>query len=291
MPTLKNQDARVFSANQILFPEISYQTFTYPGDQEALTALKSVPGAGPLLTWLQENFTEQIVFLKNNEQMIKASKTSFPSLYALTERCAQILSCPMPELYITTNPVLNAYTAGQRRTCIVLHSALIECLTADELSFVIGHELGHIKCAHGLYRQLGDILMRYWDMLTSMIPIPGVGLLRMPLMFAFWEWYRRAEYTCDRAALICVQDLDIGLHALGKLAGNVRGYEDEFDVDSAMNQVVEPALMMMDSPSLQSSAAAAATARLRYALMVWLWTKALVTRCGCSATWRTSMPP
>ncbi len=237
MPTLKHQDARVFSANQILFPEISYQSFTYPGDQEALNALKSVPGAGPLLTWLQENFTEQIVFLKNNEQMIKASKSSFPSIYALTERCAEILSCPMPELYITTNPVLNAYTAGQRRTCIVLHSALIECLTADELSFVIGHEIGHIKCAHGLYRQLGDILMRYWDLLASMIPIPGVGLLRMPLMFAFWEWYRRAEYTCDRAALICVQNLDTGLRALGKLAGNVRGYEDEFDVDSAMNQV------------------------------------------------------
>jgi len=83
--------------------------------------LKSVPGAGPLLTWLQENFTEQIVFLKNNEQMIKASKSSFPSLYALTERCAQILSCPMPELYITTNPVLKRLIPpGQRRTCIVL---------------------------------------------------------------------------------------------------------------------------------------------------------------------------
>ncbi len=237
MPALKHQDARVFSANQMVFPEISFQSFTYPGDQEALAALKSVPGAGPLLTWLQENFTEQIVFLKNNEQMIKASKTSFPSIYALTERCAEILSCPMPQLYITTNPVLNAYTAGQRRTCIVLHSALIEHLTPDELCFVIGHEIGHIKCAHGLYRQLGDILMRYWDMLASMIPVPGVGLLRMPLMFAFWEWYRRAEYTCDRAGMLCVQDLETGLRALGKLAGNVRGYEDEFDVGSAMSQV------------------------------------------------------
>jgi len=234
---LKNQDARVFSPDQILFPEISYQTFTYPGDEEALNALKSVPGASPLLTWLQENFTEQIVYLKNNEQMIKANETCFPSLYSMTKRCAEILSCPMPELYITTNPVLNAYTAGQRRTCIVLHSGLVETLTPDELSFVIGHEIGHIKCAHGLYRQLGDILLRYWDLLSSLVPIPGVGLLRLPLLFAFWEWYRRAEFTCDRAALLCVQDLETGQRALGKLAGNVRGYEDEFGLDSAMSQV------------------------------------------------------
>ena len=237
MTALKNQDARVFSPDQILFPEISYQTFTYPGDEEALNALKSVPGASPLLTWLQENFTEQIVYLKNNEQMIKANETCFPSLYSMTKRCAEILSCPMPELYITTNPVLNAYTAGQRRTCIVLHSGLVETLTPDELSFVIGHEIGHIKCAHGLYRQLGDILLRYWDLLSSLVPIPGVGLLRLPLLFAFWEWYRRAEFTCDRAALLCVQDLETGQRALGKLAGNVRGYEDEFGLDSAMSQV------------------------------------------------------
>jgi Zn-dependent protease with chaperone function/RNA polymerase subunit RPABC4/transcription elongation factor Spt4 len=235
--TIKHTDARVYSANQICFPEISHQTFTYPGDEEALAALKSVPGAGPLLTWLQENFTEQITHLNNNEQMIRATPESFPSLYAMTARCCEILSCPVPELYITTNPVLNAYTAGQRRTCIVLHSGLIEKLTPDELCFVIGHEIGHIKCAHGLYRQLGDLLIRYWDLLASVVPIPGVGLLRVPLLIAYWEWYRRAEFTCDRAALLCVQDLGASLRALAKLAGTVSGYEDELNLESAMAQV------------------------------------------------------
>ena len=60
---IKHTDAKVYSPTQILFPEISHQTFTYPGDEEALGALKAVPGAGPLLTWLQENFTEQITYL------------------------------------------------------------------------------------------------------------------------------------------------------------------------------------------------------------------------------------
>jgi hypothetical protein len=60
---LKHQNSRVFSPTQKLFPELSHQTFTYPGDEEALAALKAVPGAAPLLTWLQENFTEQITYL------------------------------------------------------------------------------------------------------------------------------------------------------------------------------------------------------------------------------------
>ncbi|HEU0123253.1 MAG TPA: M48 family metallopeptidase [Bryobacteraceae bacterium] len=234
---MKHQNAKVYSPTQILLPEISHQTFTYPGDEEALAALKSVPGAGPILTWLQENFTEQITYLTNNEQMIRANADSYPSLHALVVRCCQILSCPVPELYITTNPVLNAYTSGQRRTCIVLHSALVETLTPDELCFVIGHEIGHIKCAHGLYRQLGDLLIRYWDILASVVPIPGLGLLRVPLLIAYWEWYRRAEFTCDRAALLCVQDLDPSLRALAKLAGSVAGYEDELHMESAIQQV------------------------------------------------------
>ncbi len=229
--------ARIYSPGQRLFPDLSYQTFTYPGDEEALAALKSIPGASPILTWLQENFTEQITYLNNNEQRIRATPKSYASLHKLVERCCEILSVPPPELYITTNPVLNAYTSGTRRTCIVLHNSLVETLTIDELCFVIGHEIGHIKCAHGLYRQLGDLLMRYWDVLASAAPIPGLGLLRIPLLLAYWEWYRRAEFTCDRAGLLCVQDVETSQHALTKLAGTVKGYQEEVDLETIIGQV------------------------------------------------------
>src|SRR5579872_3929248 len=169
------QNARVFSPSQVLLPEISYQSFTYPGDEEALAALKRVPGAPALLTYLQENFTEQLVYVENNEQMIRAGTGSFPSLQKLLVRCCEILSCPVPDLYVTNNPVMNPYTVRHRRTCLVLHPALVEAMTADELSFVIGHELGLIKCGHGLYRQLGDLLIQSWDAVSSLVPVPGIG--------------------------------------------------------------------------------------------------------------------
>ena len=228
--------SRVFSGDQVLLADISHSAFTYPGDEEALAALRKVPGAPALLSYLQENFTEQLVYVKNNEDMIRTNSRSFPSLQKLVERCSQILSCPPPDLYVTTSPTMNAYTIGHRRTCIVLHSALIEGMTADELSFVIGHEIGHIKCAHGLYRQLGDLLTRYWDALSSIVPVPGIGLLRVPLLIAFWEWYRRAEFTCDRAGLLCLQAVDPAMSALAKLAGKVHGFEEELHIESVINQ-------------------------------------------------------
>jgi len=230
------QNARIFSASHALMPEISYQSFTYPGDEEALAALKRVPGAPQLLTYLQENFTEQLIYVENNEQMIRAGTGSFGSLHKLLVRCCEILSCPVPDLYVTNSPIMNAYTVGHRRTCLVLHSALVEAMTADELCFVMGHELGHIKCGHGLYRQLGDLLIQSWDAVSALIPVPGIGMIRIPLLIAYWEWFRRAELTCDRAGLLCVQNAPTALTGLGKLAGRISGMEDEFNVDSAIAQ-------------------------------------------------------
>jgi Zn-dependent protease with chaperone function len=230
------ESALVYSPEQVLLPEISYTSFSYPGDQEALAALKNVPGAPTVLAYLQENFTEQMILVQNNEQMLRAGPRSYASIYKLLCRCSDILSLAVPDLYISQNPVMNAYTAGHRNPCIVLQSGLIEGLTADELTFVIGHELGHIKCGHGLYRQLGDLLLKFWDAAAAQIPIPGVGLIRMPLLIAYWEWYRRAEHTCDRAGLLCLQHLDPSSRALGKLAGKVAGFEDEVDIESAIAQ-------------------------------------------------------
>jgi Zn-dependent protease with chaperone function len=234
--TPKIQQARVCATGQILLPDISYKAFVYPGDEEALAALKAIPAAPQLLTYLQENFSEELMFLQNNQQMIRASYHSYASLYRLVERCCEILSLPTPELFISTDPTMNAYSAGQRHTCIVLNSELVENMTVDELSFVIGHELGHLKCSHGLYRTLGDLLIENWDLVSSLAPVPGLGMLRVPLLLAYWEWFRRAELTCDRAGLLCVQDRDAGMHALSKLAGKINGYEDELNIESAMKQ-------------------------------------------------------
>ena len=55
-------------------------------------------------------------------------------------------------MYIRQNPNPNAYTLalGGSRPFIVVHTSLIDILTPSELQAVLAHELGHLKCDHGV---------------------------------------------------------------------------------------------------------------------------------------------
>ena len=57
----------------------------------------------------------------------------------------------------TQNPSPNAYTlaiAG-RKPFIVVHSALLELMEPAEVQAVLAHELGHLKCDHGVCASIG----------------------------------------------------------------------------------------------------------------------------------------
>ncbi len=54
------------------------------------------------------------------------------------------------------NPSPNAYTlaiAG-RKPFIVVHSALLELMEPAEVQAVLAHELGHLKCDHGVRQRI-----------------------------------------------------------------------------------------------------------------------------------------
>jgi Zn-dependent protease with chaperone function len=58
------------------------------------------------------------------------------------------------------NPVPNAYTlaiAG-RKPFIVVHTALLELLSPAEVQAVLAHELGHLKCDHGVWLTAANVL-------------------------------------------------------------------------------------------------------------------------------------
>ena len=84
----------------------------------------------------------------------------------------------------------------------MLHSGLLEYLTDDELLFIVGRELGHIK--HGHTRWLSIIA-------PCGSAIPGLNLL-------YGHWQRKADYTADRAGLIACGSLDAAVRAILKLA-------------------------------------------------------------------------
>ena len=106
------------------------------------------------------------------------------------------------EAYVHNQTAVNAFIARSNvRTIVVLSSGAVNLLDAEELEFVIGHELGHALYGH-LEVGIGHLLRE------ERFP-PQVSMrLR--------AWQRASEISADRAGLISCGSLEVAANALFK---------------------------------------------------------------------------
>lgn len=86
----------------------------------------------------------------------------------------------------------------------------------QEVQAVIAHELGHLKCEHGIWVTLATVLANglYSGGFLGAFVADRLGLRRRLM-----RWSRAAEFTCDRAAMLVAQDVNVVVSTLLKLAG------------------------------------------------------------------------
>jgi Zn-dependent protease with chaperone function len=209
------------------YPGITSEAFQHPLDREAEAALRSFPGfdllAGKFLEFLYER--PQIIALKGSS--IQAGPRQYSTIYGIFRECVRDLDLKTePLLFIAQNAQVNAYSLGKEMPYVVLNSGLLDLLDEQELRAVIAHELGHIKCGHTVLTQ-----MALWA--TTIISTIGqwtfgVGnIISSGLVLAFYEWRRKAELSCDRAALLAVDDVNIVLRTMMKISGGSSKYLNE----------------------------------------------------------------
>lgn len=169
----------------------------------------------------------QFLASQNLGTMVRVGATQSPRIYRIARECADALGVAVPTLYVANSPVMNAYTYGtDDDSFIVVHAALIDHFTDQELKFVIGHEMGHIQNRHVVY-------------LTAMRMLTGgfAQLVRFLLEPVLLTWSRRAEITCDRAGLLCCGDVEVATGTFLKMAcGSTKLYA-ELDVDAYLDQL------------------------------------------------------
>ncbi len=196
------------------FPGLSSTAFEHPTDKAALAVLRKAPG----LDWVFRKFNEfggdrsgRMYCLSD---MVRVDRSQCRDLHTLLVESCAILDMPVPQLYIDQRPIANAFTFCVDSPIIVLCSGLIDLLDEDEWRVVLGHELGHIKAGHVLYRQIAEflagLLLRLGGRTFGLAPSLGAGLF-----YAFFHWYRQSELTADRAGLLASQSpgtvLDVDL--------------------------------------------------------------------------------
>lgn len=160
---------------------------------------------------------QQGIYIGNS---IQITKEQFPNIWSTIEKACTILNMDRPNVHVTQDPYLNAFTIGFKYPySIVITSGLLEVFTEDEINFVICHEIGHIKFRHSFFLSI---------LYPAGNQIPIIG-------FLFTWWGRKCEYSADRMGLYLTQKLQpaitsfIKLTSGGKLAKGI-------DLDKFLSQ-------------------------------------------------------
>jgi Zn-dependent protease with chaperone function len=223
------------------FKDLSPVAFQHPLDIQATTNLKKVPLLTPLLKAVSGNIFEKQMRLMSIANSVRLGPNQGASVYQKFVKAAAILDIPeLPEIYVSNRYVINAYAFGIKNYQITLFSGLIDALTEAELMAVIGHELGHVKCEHMLYKTMAYIIRFFGiNFLQNLLPA-GTGMIAsLALLLAILEWERQAELSCDRAALLVVQDQDVVASTLSKLAGGSEKILPEINLEGILKQAEE----------------------------------------------------
>lgn len=217
------------------FPRLDPVVFQHPFDRQALSSFKRVPGLDIVTRKFIEYFPEKVAYIMNVAQSVRVSPTQCPKLYSLLRESCAILDMPEPELYVAQTPLVNAMTSGHTKPYIIIHSGLVDLLNDEEIMAVIAHELGHIKSGHVLYKTMArgiSLLLQLVGELTL-----GIGrLVGYSLEAALLEWDRMAEFTADRASLLVVQNPQVLVSLMMKLAGGTLFQRDEMNATEFLQQ-------------------------------------------------------
>ena len=218
------------------YPDISSQAFKHPLDQQAEQALRSVPGFDLLAKSFSEYLYErpQQILLMGND--LKVGPRQYATLYGIYRQCLRDLDMsPEPNLYVSQNPLANAYSLGSEHPYIVFNTALLDLLDEEEIRVILAHELGHLKCDHSILIQMSFWVMGAANFLGGITL--GLGkAITTGLVYAFYEWRRKAELSADRAALLVSDDLNLVLRTLMKCAGGSQKYLHECNLEEFIRQ-------------------------------------------------------
>lgn len=98
------------------------------------------------------------------------SEAEAPELFSIVRFLAQRAHIPMPKVYMLPQEAPNAFATGRdpQHAAVAVTSGIMQLLTRDELTGVLGHELGHIHGRDTLIMTVAATLAGAISMLANM---------------------------------------------------------------------------------------------------------------------------
>ena len=136
---------------------------------------------------------------------ILVTENLFPKIYKALELATKNLKLDIkPDLYIKSSPEINGlcHSTKSEKIIIEITSGLIENFKINEISFIIGHEIGHKIFDHFAYPEVSE----------NTIEAHKLNILQLN---------RFSEISCDRVGLLACKSIDVALKAIIKLASGL----------------------------------------------------------------------
>lgn len=216
--------------------DLDPKEYEHPFDKKALDTLHGTKGLDTLVKKFYEYGVEKIFRVQITGSNLKVNTSNFPEIHDLLLETRSVLNLSIvPELYLYHTDDLQGITTGVDYPIIALSNGCIDSFTDEELVFIIGREIGHIKSQHVLYYEIGTLLPLLSEVLGSFTL--GIGsIISYGLQVALLQWQRMSEYTADRAGLLACQNLEVAASALSKISGLPNKYYKSFNVDGFLQQ-------------------------------------------------------
>lgn len=163
---------------------------------------------------------------------VRLTPAMAPRVCAIVRRAAKCVGLPFDFEVFTTNEGRVAACAGFEETprgpvyLMQIDAFCIEQLDDDELAFVIGHEMSHLKfgnSAFGRLKKIGD------EAGLSKLPLVGERLLV--------QWSQKIEVTADRLGAVAAGSADAAIRASVKGLYGLSSRNFNPDVDQLVNQL------------------------------------------------------
>ena len=228
--------------NKQILTGLEHSQYEHPFDKKALENLESSTLLTKLFKYLTKHTVERIYTVQYTGSNLKVTKDNYPQIHHYLEDACLILDLQkIPDLYIDWSYSINACTVGAENPIIILNSGLIDLCNDEEIMFIIGHEVGHIKSNHMLYHMMAQVINYVIDML------PGGSIFAGGFQYLLYYWYRMSEFTADRAGLLCCQNQDAMIRAFIKMAGLPLQEFDNIQTNTFLQQSRDFQMLDFDS--------------------------------------------